>query len=93
MPLAPLPRDKVTHATVLEVSGAHYAGPLYVRSEEKSWRFLFTCAVYRAVHFAFIKSLSTESFIQALRRFIARNGKLSALYSDNDTNLFGAITF
>ncbi|GFW28583.1 integrase catalytic domain-containing protein [Trichonephila clavipes] len=36
-----------------------------------------------------ITSLSTTDFIQAMRRFIARRGRISVMYSDNGTNFTG----
>ncbi|XP_054715419.1 uncharacterized protein LOC129224899 [Uloborus diversus] len=89
VPFAPLSRDRVTHAGVFEVSGTDYAGPLYLRSGEKAWVILFTCAVYRAVHFELVKSMSTESFILALRRFVARRGRIVVLYTDNGLSFVG----
>nr|XP_015906160.2 uncharacterized protein LOC107438390 [Parasteatoda tepidariorum] len=35
-------------------------------------------------------SLSTESFLQAVRRHVARGGRPAIVYSDNATNLVGA---
>ncbi|XP_055938027.1 uncharacterized protein LOC129968199 [Argiope bruennichi] len=89
VPFAPLPKDRVTQTKVFEVTGVDYAGPLYLKSKGKAWIVLFTCAVYRAVHFELVRSLTTDTFIQALRRFIARRGRISVLYSDNGTNFVG----
>ena len=43
--------------------------------------------VTRAVHLEVAFSLSTDSFIMCLRRFIARRGKPTVIYSDNGTDL------
>lgn len=53
--------------------------PLHVRSfgltsSEKVWICLFTCLVTRAVHLDVVTDLSTETFIQCLKRFAARRG-------------------
>ncbi|XP_035233641.1 uncharacterized protein LOC118205464 [Stegodyphus dumicola] len=85
-PVAPLPKDRIKYAGAFEVTGIDLAGPLYVLSGEKAWIVIFTCAIYRAVHFELTKSLSADSFIMALRRFIARRGRISILYTDNGTN-------
>ncbi|GFS89836.1 DUF5641 domain-containing protein [Trichonephila clavipes] len=37
------------------------------------------------MHFELVQSLTTDTFIQALRRFIVRRGRISVLYSDNGT--------
>ncbi|GFW24445.1 integrase_H2C2 domain-containing protein [Trichonephila clavipes] len=89
VPFAPLPRDRVTQTKVFEVTGVDYAGPLYLKSKAKAWIVLFTCAVYRAVHFELVQSLTIDTFIQALRRFFAKRGRISVLYSDNGTNFVG----
>ncbi|UYV80173.1 hypothetical protein LAZ67_18001880 [Cordylochernes scorpioides] len=64
-------------------------GPLYLKDGSKVWMVLFTCAVYRAIHFEMVSSLETDSFILALSRFIGRRGRPSTIYSDNGTNLVG----
>ena len=58
--------------------GVDYFGPLYVkqgRSHVKRYGCIFTCLVVRAVHVEIAHSLNTDSFINALRRFISRRGK------------------
>lgn len=85
-----LPLDRVRDSAVFEVTGVDLCGPLYLRSGSKVWIALFTCAVYRAVHLELVSALSTETFLQALRRFIARRGRPRTIYSDNGTNFVGA---
>ncbi|KAF2890893.1 hypothetical protein ILUMI_15280, partial [Ignelater luminosus] len=86
----PLPLDRVRDATVFEIVGIDFAGPLYLKSGEKAWVCLFTCAIYRAVHLELTTSMSTSSFIQVLRRFVARRGRPKTIYTDNGTNFCGA---
>ncbi|GBM28792.1 hypothetical protein AVEN_130501-1 [Araneus ventricosus] len=87
---APLPPDRIHRVAAFQITGADLAGPLSLRGGSKAWIVLFTCAVYRAVHLELVSSLSTESFLQALRRFWARRGRGSTLYTDNGTNFVGA---
>lgn len=89
VPFPPLPKDRTELTTVFKVSGVDLAGPLLTNDKQKVWIVLFTCAVYRAVHLELVPSLSTNDFIQALRRFISRRGRVSILYSDNGTNFTG----
>jgi len=49
-----------------------------------------TCAVYRAIHLELVASLSTDDFLQALRRFIARRGRPTIIYTDKGKNFIGA---
>lgn len=87
---APLPKDRVKDANVFEVVGIDMAGPLILKGNSKVWIVLYTCAIYRAVHLELVSSLSTEAFILSLRRFIARRGRPSIIYSDNGANFVGA---
>ncbi|GFU84139.1 uncharacterized protein TNCV_4504381 [Trichonephila clavipes] len=89
VPFPPLPKDRTEVAAVFQVSGVDLAGPLLTKSKQKAWIVLFTCAVFRAVHLELITSLSITDFIQAMRRFIARRGRISVMYSDNGTNFTG----
>ncbi|GFX85266.1 integrase catalytic domain-containing protein [Trichonephila clavipes] len=61
----------------------------FLKENKKCWIVLFTCAIYRAVHLELITSLSTDSFILAFRRFIARRGRPTTIYSDNGKNFVG----
>ncbi|XP_035205954.1 uncharacterized protein LOC118180984 [Stegodyphus dumicola] len=81
--------DQVRVGATFEVVGVDLAGPLYLREGSKAWIVLYTCAIYRAIHLELVTSLSTETFIQSLRRFIARRGRPYVIYSDNGTNFVG----
>ena len=74
-------------------TGVDYFGPLFVkqgRAMVKRWGCLFTCMTVRAVHIELVTSLSADSFINALRRFIGRRGKPYEITSDNGTNFVAA---
>ena len=56
-------------------TGVNFAGPLYVKEgkgNKNVYVALFTCSVTRAVYLELTGSMKVESFIQTLRRFIAR---------------------
>lgn len=89
-PLAPLPLSRITCGKAFEITGVDLAGPLILRSKEKCWIIIFTCAVYRAVHLELANSMSTECFLMALRRFISRRGRINEIFSDNGRNFVGA---
>ncbi|GBL93708.1 hypothetical protein AVEN_166753-1 [Araneus ventricosus] len=80
---------RVRDAATFEIVGVDLAVPLYLRNGPKAYIVLYTCTVYRAIHLELITSLATEVFFQSLRRFIARRGRPSTVYSDNGRNFKG----
>ena len=88
--MADLPASRVTpDKPPFSFVGVDYFGPIMVkqgRSRVKRYGCLFTCLNCRAVHLEVANSLDTDSFINALRRFISRRGKPSNIISDNGTN-------
>ena len=59
------------------------------RTELKRYNIIFTWLASRAVHLEVANTIDTDSFIQALRRFIARRGNMRMLRPDNGTNFVG----
>ncbi|GFY11976.1 integrase catalytic domain-containing protein [Trichonephila clavipes] len=88
--LIPLqPEDRVREVQIFEITGVDLCRPLFLRDRAKSWIVLLTCAAFCAVHMELITSLSTESFVLDLRRFISHRGHPFTIYSDNRKNLVG----
>ncbi len=91
--MSDLPQDHLEPVPPFTYAGVDYFGPFYIkegRSQRKRWGCLFTCLVTRAVHIETANSLSTDSFINAYRRFIGRRGPVRILCSDCGTNFVGA---
>ncbi|XP_062538555.1 uncharacterized protein LOC134206839 [Armigeres subalbatus] len=92
--MAPLPAARLAHhERPFTYTGVDYFGPLLVklgRSNVKRWIALFTCLTVRAVHLEIAYTLSTESFISCVRRFVGRRGPPAEFFSDNGTNFQGA---
>ena len=92
--MAPLPAARVTPGEPPFSSvGIDYFGPLkvkYKRGTVKRYGCVFTCLAIRAIHIEIAHDLSTDSFIQAVCRFVGRRGPPKELFSDNGTNFRGA---
>ncbi|GFU76539.1 integrase catalytic domain-containing protein [Trichonephila clavipes] len=86
----PLPPDRVIDCAPFEIVGIDLAGPLFLKDGRKVWITLFTCAVYRAIHLELVNSLTSDTFLLALRCFITRRGRPRTIYCDNGTNFRGA---
>ncbi|CAK1582167.1 unnamed protein product [Parnassius mnemosyne] len=92
-----LPAIRVTPTRPFKRSGVDYSGPISLRTSKgrghhayKGYICLFVCMVTRAVHLQVVSDLSTQGFLAAFKRFVARCGNCSKLWSDNGTNFVGA---
>lgn len=92
-----LPRDRTSISRPFTVSGVDFAGPFTIRCTNhrtskhlKHYAAFFVCFSTRAVHIESVSDLSTNSFIDALKRFVARRGVPNTIWSDNGTNFVGA---
>lgn len=91
----PIARMKVTRP--FTSCGVDYAGPMQIASKRgrgarltKGYVALFVCMVTKAIHIEAVSDLSTDAFIAALKRFVARRGAPAHIYSDNGSNFVGA---
>lgn len=92
-----LPQVRVTPARPFQNSGVDFAGPLYVlmsrgrgAKQSKAYIAIFVCMATKAIHLELVGDLTSESFIGAFRRFVARRGRCTHLYSDQGRNFVGA---
>ncbi|XP_062704134.1 uncharacterized protein LOC134286524 [Aedes albopictus] len=56
----------------------------------KAYVAVFVCFATKAVHLKLVANLTTAKFLQAFRRFVARRGLCSDVYTDNGKNFVGA---
>ena len=80
-------------------TGVDFAGPLFVKTVfgreiqvSKVYICLFTCESTRAIHIELTPSLTTQAFIQCLRRFVARRGFPELIISNNAKTFKAAAT-
>ncbi|EPB79997.1 integrase core domain protein [Ancylostoma ceylanicum] len=89
-----LPQERVARFRPFQKVGLDYLGPLYYRdhfhTRAKVWICLFTCTATRAVHLEVVYNNSTQEFVLAFRRFIARRGTPDQILSDNATTFCSA---
>lgn len=92
-----LPAVRVNQHRAFSNSGVDYAGPILIRTSKgrghhatKGYICLFVCMATRAIHLEAVTDLTSQAFLAAFRRFVARRGHCSHLWSDNGTNFTGA---
>ena len=76
-----LPFERTTEAPPFTYCDVDMFGPFYIkekRSELKRYGPIFVCLASRVVHIEVTHQTDTDSFIQELRRMIARRTKLEA---------------
>ena len=93
--MADLPEERTQGAQSFTYCGLDRFDPLTIncrKTELKRFGIIFTCLAGRPVHLEVANTMNTDSFIQALRRFTARQGNMRVLRPDNSTNFAGAQT-
>ena len=87
----PLERIEIGKPPFVEV-GLDCFGPILIkqgRSQVKRYGCIFTCLACRAVHLEVLSGMDTDSFLNGLKRFIARRGQPQTIICDNGTNFVG----
>lgn len=92
-----LPRQIIEPSRPFSLCGIDFAGPFMIKSSlrrnapiTKGYLCVFVCFSTKAIHLELVCDLSTQAFLNALKRFTSRRGLCSDMYSDNATNFVGA---
>ena len=92
-----LPESRITPQRPFYSCGIDFAGPFNLKDGKlrnrkivKGYMCLFVCFVTKAVHIELVSDLSTDAFLNCLKRFVSRRGLCKHVYTDNGTNFVGA---
>lgn len=92
-----LPEARVTPSRPFLRSGVDFAGPYDVLTSKgrgmktrKAYICIFVCMSTKACHLELVGDLSAAAFIGAFRRFVARRGQCSHIWSDQGRNFVAA---
>ncbi|GFX13946.1 uncharacterized protein TNCV_3422571 [Trichonephila clavipes] len=95
--MADLPAARVTTCRVFSQVGIDYCGLFQLktfsgkcRQIRKVYVCVFICFTIKAIHLEIVSDLTTEAFLAALKRFVARRGQPIEIHSDNGRNFVGA---
>ncbi|GFW28046.1 integrase catalytic domain-containing protein [Trichonephila clavipes] len=95
--MADLPAARVTACRVFSQVGIDYCGPFQLktfsgkcRQIRKVYVCVFICFTVKAINLELVSDLTTEAFLAALKRFVARRGRPIEILSDNGRNFVGA---
>lgn len=95
-PMAPLPAARVRPLRPFLHVGVDYAGYFQTKVNRvrnakifKTYVCVFVCLSTKAIHLELVPDLTTQAFFSALRRFTARRGLCSDIYSDCGRNFVG----
>lgn len=92
-----LPEHRIKPSRPFSIVGIDFAGPFYIKDGKyrnrklvKCYLTVFVCFTTKAVHLELTGDLTTDSFLNTLKRFTARRGLCNQIYSDNGSNFVGA---
>ena len=84
--MADLPRDSMSEEAPFVYCGVDVFGSFLLKDgwkEVKRYGALYSCPSSRAIHIKVVYSLSTDSFIMSLRKFVGYRGNVRMIRSDN----------
>ncbi|XP_071044160.1 uncharacterized protein [Parasteatoda tepidariorum] len=94
-----LPRDRVVQDYPFNCSGVDLCGPFVIKypnqrkgTLQKIYVCIFVCFSTKCVHIEIVTDFTSAALIATLKRFFARRGKSTKIYSDNARNFVGADT-
>lgn len=92
-----LPSYRISQLKPFSSAAVDFGGPFDIslgrgrgNKTYKSYICVFVCTSTKAIHTELATELSSEAFLAALRRFVARRGRCSRLVSDQGKNFVGA---
>lgn len=92
-----LPSSRVCGTSPFANTGIDFCGPFSIKEKKhrnrtriKVYVCEFVCMTIKAVHLQIVSDLTSDGFLAALRRSVARRGLPKNIYSDNGTNFVGA---
>ena len=95
--MADLPASRVLPSAAFSHTGVDYAGPFFItmkrgrgQRSHKAYLCLFICFSTKALHLEVAPDLSTDSFLNAFKRFLSRRGCCDVIWSDRGSNFIGA---
>lgn len=95
-----LPSYRVNQIKPFSIVCIDYGGPFDIALGRgrgvktfKGYICVFVCTSTKAIHLELASELSTEAFLAALKRFIARRGRCSKIISDQGRNFVGASNY
>ena len=80
--MADVPQDRLKQEPPFTYCGVDIFGPVQIKERRntlKRYGALFICLVSHAIHIEMTKSMDTNFFILALRRFIAKCGNIKSI--------------
>lgn len=76
-----------------------FAGPFFLTMSKhrgaksyKGYICVIVCTTVKSIHLEVTSDLTTDAFVAAFRRFVARRGRVTQVWSDQGTNFKGAAT-
>lgn len=89
-----LPKDRTEGNAPFNVIGLDFTGAIKYRvqprAQGKAYVALYSCSLTRAIHLELVPNMELKEFIVSFKRFIARRGKPSKVYSDNGSTFVAA---
>ena len=91
--MSDLPDNRCKTEGPFVYSGLDVFGPFMTKNGRKTYKryvWLFIWLSSKAIHQELLNEMTTDSFINGLRRFLCRRGHVRTLRADNGTNFVGA---